>query len=47
MKKSLLALAAQLSTLGREIMIEEATAAAVGSNGYVGAHYEAAGAGAE
>ena len=45
--ESLLALAAQLSTLGREIMIEEATAAAVGSNGYVVANYEALGAGAD
>ena len=45
--ESLLALAAQLSTLGREIMIEEATAAAVGSNGYAVANYEALGARAD
>ena len=45
--ESLRALAAQLSALGREIMIEEATAAAVGSNGYVVANYEALGAGAD
>ena len=45
--ESLLALAAQLSTLGREIMIEEATAAAVGSNGYAVADYDAIGARAD
>ncbi|MBK8761475.1 MAG: NAD kinase [Sulfuritalea sp.] len=45
--ESLRALAAQLSALGREIMIEEATAAAVGSNGYAVANYEALGAGAD
>ena len=41
--ESLLALAAQLSALGREVMIEEATAAAVGRNGYAVADYDAIG----
>ncbi len=45
--ESLLALAAQLSALGREVMIEEATAAAVGSNGYAVADYDAIGARAD
>ncbi len=45
--ESLLALAAQLSALGREVMIEEATAAAVGRNGYAVADYDAIGARAD
>ena len=45
--ESLLALAAFLEARGCEVLIEEATAAAVGSNGYRVASYEAIGATAE
>jgi len=41
--ESLLALAALLREQGREVLLEEATAAAVGSNGYAVASYEVIG----
>ncbi len=45
--ESLLTLAGLLRSQGREVLLEEATAAAIGSNGYVVADYEAIGATAE